>query len=88
MTDASLRVLPQQVRAALGAADMVAAPLPAYNWWAEAEDISKAHSVTLNVRTLDLLHVAAARVLGADEFLTFDGRQRALATAAGLRVGP
>lgn len=88
LTDASLRALPRQVRAALAAADLVATPLPAYNWWAEAEAVSHAHTVTLNVRTLDVLHVAAARVLEATEFLSFDNRQRALARAAGLRVGP
>lgn len=88
LTAASLRALPQQVRAALAAADLVATPLPAYNWWADAEAVSHAHTVTLNVRTLEVLHVAAARVLGATEFLSFDTRQRALANAVGLRVGP
>ena len=37
-------------------------------------------------RTLDILHVATAIHLGAKEFLTFDGRQRALANYAGLKV--
>ncbi len=37
-------------------------------------------------RTLDVLHVATAVHLGAEEFLTFDDRQRALAAHAGLRV--
>ena len=37
-------------------------------------------------RTLDVLHVATAVHLGAKEFLTFDARQRELATRAGLRV--
>ena len=37
-------------------------------------------------RTLDVLHVATAVHLGADVFLTFDGRQRQLAGHAGLRV--
>ncbi|MBI4625293.1 MAG: PIN domain-containing protein [Verrucomicrobia bacterium] len=77
-----------QVRGAISAGDLVATPLPAYRWWLEAESLSKAHTVQLNVRTLDLLHVAAARLLGAREFWTFDRRQRALAHAAGLKVGP
>lgn len=88
LTDTSLRALPRQVRAALAATDLVATPLPAYNWWAEAEVVSHAHTVKLNVRTLDVLHVAAARVLGATEFLSFDNRQRVLAKAVGLQVGP
>ena len=37
-------------------------------------------------RTLDVLHVATAVHLGAKKFLTFDGRQRALARHAGLDV--
>jgi len=39
-------------------------------------------------RTLDLLHVASALALNAGVFLTFDGRQAALAKSAGLRVKP
>ena len=37
-------------------------------------------------RTLDVLHVATALYLGAKKFLSFDGRQRALAEHAGLKV--
>jgi predicted nucleic acid-binding protein len=37
-------------------------------------------------RTLDLLHVATAVHLGAQDFLTFDDRQRVLAAHAGLNV--
>jgi len=40
----------------------------------------------LGVRTLDILHVAAALELGADSFETFDQRQRTLAEAIGLKV--
>lgn len=38
--------------------------------------------------TLDILHIAAAIILRADTFLTFDKRQAKLAAAAGLRVAP
>jgi predicted nucleic acid-binding protein len=50
------------------------------------EFLSDRYSATLGTRTLDILHVAAAVVLGAQEFLTFDHRQAALARAAGLIV--
>jgi len=40
------------------------------------------------VRTLDLLHVAFGRILGRTEFLSFDKRQRSLATLAGITVLP
>ena len=52
----------------------------------ETERLSVLHSETLGTRSLDILHVAAALVLGIPEFLTFDRRQHALATAAGLRA--
>jgi predicted nucleic acid-binding protein len=42
----------------------------------------------LGIRTADLLHVAAALELGADEFFTFDLQQRKLASAAGLNLNP
>ena len=52
----------------------------------EAERLSALYSETLGTRSLDILHVAGALVLGLSEFLTFDQRQRNLAKAAGLRV--
>lgn len=52
----------------------------------EAERLSALHSETLGTRSLDILHVAAAVVLGAREFVTFDARQAGLAKAAGLKV--
>lgn len=44
------------------------------------------HSSELGCRTLDIFHVACAAVLSADEFLSFDNRQRQLAMRAGLSV--
>lgn len=52
----------------------------------EAERLSVLHSEKIGIRSLDILHVAAAIVLGASEFLAFDGRQQALARAVGLHV--
>lgn len=53
---------------------------------ATAEELSEKHTVALGVRSLDLLHVAAATSLKAKAFLTFDVSQLALARAAGLRT--
>jgi len=39
----------------------------------------------IGARTLDILHVACATLLGVDEFWTFDARQAALAKAEGLK---
>ena len=62
------------------------AELPLADLTTEAERMSALHSETLGTRSLDILHVASALVLGLPEFLTFDHRQNALAKAAGLRA--
>jgi hypothetical protein len=45
---------------------------------------SAAHGFQHMVTTFDLLHIAAATVLGADRFITTDERQHAAARLAGL----
>lgn len=52
----------------------------------EAERLSALHTEKLGTRSLDILHVAAAVVLGAAVFHSFDTRQAKLARAAGLKV--
>jgi predicted nucleic acid-binding protein len=54
----------------------------------KADELSASHSAILGCRTLDIIHVAAAVVIGAREFVTFDGRQGAMAKQAGLTVKP
>lgn len=56
--------------------------------YTEAEALSAAHTKTLGTRGFDVLHVAAAVALGANDFLTFDIRQKNLAVKAGLKVKP
>jgi len=85
-TRQDLAVVMANVQAAVQAGDLVASPLPAYSLWEEADRLSRTHTPSLGVRTLDLLHVAAARILRSRRFLTFDLRQHALAKAAGLTV--
>lgn len=45
-----------------------------------------AHTPQLGCRTLDILHVACACLIGPDLFVSFDSRQNQLAEKAGLRV--
>lgn len=54
----------------------------------EAESLAEHHTPTIGSRSLDVLHVATALVLGATEFCTFDTRQAKLARLAGLHVQP
>jgi predicted nucleic acid-binding protein len=53
-----------------------------------AEVISRKLAPALGCRTLDIVHVAAALILGMRDFVSFDGRQRQLAKKVGLRVRP
>jgi predicted nucleic acid-binding protein len=52
----------------------------------EAEVLAAAHTSSMGTRSLDILHVALARLLRVDEFVTFDQRQAALMNRLGLKV--
>ena len=58
--------------------------------WAEVyaagQRLIAAHTPLLGTRSLDMLHVASALVLGAHDFCGFDERQSKLARAAGLKL--
>ena len=53
-----------------------------------AASLSERHSAVTGTRSLDLLHVAAAKTLRAVELVSFDTRQRTLAAAIGLKTAP
>ncbi len=53
---------------------------------AEAFQLSATHTLTGGHRAFDILHVAAARIMGATHFLTFDANQRRLAAGAGFEL--
>jgi predicted nucleic acid-binding protein len=58
--------------------------------WADvasiAERLSAQYTWTEGYRGFDVIHVANALHLGVAEFLSFDGKQKALAEAEGLLV--
>ncbi len=54
----------------------------------EAERLGAMYSESFGTRSLDILHVACAVVLGIPQFLSFDHRQISLAKAIGLKVSP
>ena len=60
--------------------------------WADvhriAERLSATYTRANGHRAMDILHLATAIHLSAEEFLSFDGNQRKLATAEGLKVKP
>ncbi|MEO7318098.1 MAG: PIN domain-containing protein [Chthoniobacteraceae bacterium] len=89
------KALPQQRQAWLASyeADKISGLLAAIEFDANAvirvaETISAARTATSGDRSYDILLIAAAKLLGATEFWSFDSRQRDLATAEGLIVGP
>ncbi len=51
-----------------------------------AKLLARKRTATLGTRTLDLLHVASALVLGADNLYSFDHHQQRLAKAEGLQT--
>lgn len=63
-------------------------PVPAAALYQKAIELAERHSATLGTRSLDLMHVAAALILKADLFLSFDERQRKAAEMEGMVVGP
>ncbi len=67
---------------------LVHVPIPWTNAFREAERLGAAHTETMGVRGVDLLHAGVALSLGGTQFLTFDLRQASLARAAGLKVMP
>lgn len=52
----------------------------------EASHLSHAHTLTGGHLSFEILHVAAAKIIGATHFLTFDANQRKLAESEGLEV--
>jgi predicted nucleic acid-binding protein len=55
---------------------------------ATAERLSKQHTSANGHRAFDVLHVATALHWSAREFLSFDGNQRKLAAAEGMKAKP
>lgn len=50
----------------------------------DAQTYATNHTPTVGCRTLDILHVAAAKLIGTTDFCTFDTRQSGLAGRLGL----
>jgi hypothetical protein len=87
--DAPAAILKQQLFADdLAKGVFAILPVPAATLYPKAIGLANRHSATLGTRSLDLMHVAAALILEADLFLSFDERQRKSAEAEGLAVGP
>ena len=88
MTEQRCKAVLAQIEADTKAGVLVETPVSWAEAYSVAEALSAAHSKNLGTRGFDVLHVATAIALGTKNFLTFDGRQKALAVKAGLKVKP
>ncbi len=88
ITVAQRDALWQDVEADIAGGFLVPTPVPADELHKKARQLSDRHTPTLGTRSLDLLHIAAALVLEAKEFFSFDDRQRKAAASEGLKVKP
>lgn len=62
--------------------------LPVKRLYPAARRLSLHHGEHRSFGAMDIIHVATAKELGANQFLSFDGRQRELAEAEGMEVLP
>jgi len=65
---------------------LVRYPLHQAEHYAKARELSKKFTPEISSRSLDILHVAAALLLKATGFATFDEKQGVLVEKAGLKV--
>ena len=86
--EAAREQLWRQFAAQIKAGVFVETPIPSAELHAKARELSDRYTPTLATRSLDLLHVAAAALLGAKVFYSFDERQRKAAAGEGLKVKP
>ena len=88
LTAAQCRAVLRDIDTDQAAGVLWSPPFPWEEVWREAELLGSAFTERLGTRSLDLLHVAAARVLGARAFYSFDRRQVRIAAGAGLKALP
>ena len=75
-------------RADLRCGALIAEPVSLSSVFEMAEEISAKYTESGGHRAYDILQVAAAKLLGVADFWSFDSRQRQLAAAEGMNVGP
>jgi hypothetical protein len=88
ITSAQRDALWQDVEADIASGFLVPVPVASGPLHDTARILSDRYTPALGTRSLDLLHVAAALVLEAKVFFSFDDRQRKAAASEGLKVRP
>ena len=82
------RLCEQHIKLDLKDGILEACPLHAYQWIHTAHDLVDKITPLTGTRTLDVLHLAIARLNGAKTLLSFDKNQRLAAKAAGFALMP
>ena len=88
ITAAQRDALWQDVEADITTGFLMLTPVPSDELHRKARQLSDRYTPTLGTRSLDLLHVAAALLLEAKVFFSFDDRQRKAAASEALKVKP
>ena len=88
ITTAERDALWQDVESDIASGFLVPTPVASANLHAQARELSDRYTPTVGTRSLDLLHVVAALLLGAETFFSFDERQRQAAAREGMKVKP
>jgi predicted nucleic acid-binding protein len=86
ITAEEYRAIRTQLKDDVDAQRLVPVALDWAGVFAIACELSEAYTATLLTRSLDLMHVAAARATSCRVFVSGDDRQLAVAKAAGLKV--
>lgn len=76
------------VQADLDAGVLLPVPLDWTRAFQDAEALAAKHTDTFGCRSLDILHCAAAKIIGCGEFVSTDARQKGLAQVIGLKLLP
>jgi hypothetical protein len=88
MTEDEKRAASERIKRGLHEGFLLRREVPTSQWFPQAQRVSEFSSAARGFGALDILHVAAALVLRADGFLSFDGNQLVLAKGEGLQVEP
>jgi hypothetical protein len=88
ITMAQRDALWQDVEADIAGGFLVPTPVASGPLHDKARQLSDRHTPAIGTRTLDLLHVAAALVLEAKIFFSFDDKQRKAAAIEGMKIKP
>jgi hypothetical protein len=85
-TDTQVNAARGLVASDLKAGVLVSAASDERDVFFEAVNLAEQYTPVIGCRSLDILHCAAAKILGTSEFITSDARQQKLASAIGLNL--